>query len=124
LAESKAVVERLLQDVARANGDAARAEGRLEVLTAQHQLDTEDRATLRMLLRIARKQSRPADRVYVLFRRGELHSLHATQESAEIAAEAEGAPRSGWTANKPGAALPPAAEVAWRVQSLPLGGVR
>jgi len=115
-------VERLLQELDRANSNAARAEGQLEVLTAQQMLDTEDRAMLRMLLRIVRKQSRPADRVYALFRRGALHSVHATIDAAEAAAEAEGAPRSGWTRDVPGAGLPPAAEVAWRVQSLSLGG--
>ncbi|MEK8141751.1 hypothetical protein NKH18_01270 [Streptomyces sp. M10(2022)] len=96
-----------------------RAEGALEILRAQHLLDTEDRAALRLLLRIARKQARPTDRVFVLFRHGKLHSLHPTQDSAEIAAEAEGAPRSGWTADAPGAAFPPASEVSWRIQQLP-----
>ncbi|MGK5497555.1 hypothetical protein [Streptomyces sp. URMC 125] len=99
---------------------AVRAE--LETLRAQHLLDTEDRATLRALLRTARKQA-ARNHVYALFRHGQLHSLHATTEAAEEAAEAEGAPREGWTTLKPGAALPPAAEVAWRVQPLPLGGV-
>jgi chromosome segregation ATPase len=101
--------------------DQDRVECELKVLRAQHLLDTEDRAALRTLLRIVRKQQDRADRVYVLFRRGELHSVHATHEGAEAAAEAEGAPRSGWTTPAPGAALPPAAEVAWRVQPLPLG---
>lgn len=117
-------VERLLQELARANSDAAHAEGRLEVLSAQHLLDTEDRTALRMLLRLVRKQNSRADRVYVLWRHGRLHSLHATSDSAEAAAEAEGAPRSGWTALEPGAPLPPASETEWRVQALPLGGVR
>jgi hypothetical protein len=102
--------------------ELARLEGELAALRAQHLLDTEDRAVLRALLRTARKASR-ADRVYVLFRHGALHSVHASVEAAEAAAEAEGAPRAGWTSHKPGAPLPPAAEVAWRVQPLPLGGV-
>ncbi|MFP8886815.1 hypothetical protein [Streptomyces mangrovi] len=99
---------------------AVRAE--LETLRAQHLLDAEDRVALRALLRTVRKQADRSDRVWVLFRHGELHSVHASVEAAEEAAEAEGAPRSGWTSHTPGAALPPAAEVAWRVQSLPLGG--
>ncbi|WP_329356951.1 hypothetical protein [Streptomyces anulatus] len=106
-----------LGDLERALGQA---QGALEILRAQQLLDTEDRAALRALLRTARRQTRQADRVFVLFRHGALHSLHATQEAAEAAAEAEGAPRSGWTALKPGAALPPASEVTWRVQALPL----
>ncbi|MFG3316074.1 hypothetical protein ACGF0C_29310 [Streptomyces albidoflavus] len=100
--------------------EAARAE--LEVSRAQVLLDAEDRVALRALLRTARRQSRALDRVYVLFRRGALHSLHASADSAEAAAEAEGAPRRGWTAHTPGAALPAAAEVDWRIQALPLGG--
>lgn len=116
--------EDLRAALARATVDVARLEGELETLRAQSLLDTEDRQALRMLLRITRKQSARADRVYVLFRRGQLHSVHATPEAAESAAEAEGAPRSGWTAHTPGAALPPASEVLWRVQPLPLGGIR
>ncbi|WP_031511048.1 hypothetical protein [Streptomyces megasporus] len=114
LEEARAEVEKLREEL-------ARAEGELTVLRAQHLLDTEDRATLRALLRTARKQR--ADRVFALFRRGALHSIHATHEAAEAAAEAEGAPREGWTTVAPGAALPPASEVDWRVQPLPLGGV-
>ncbi|MFH8477683.1 hypothetical protein [Streptomyces sp. NPDC018055] len=101
--------------------DAARLEGELEALRAQVLLDTEDRQALRTLLRATRKQSQRADRVYVLFHRGRRHSVHPTVEAAEIAAEAEGAPRSGWTTHTPGAALPPACEVTWRVQPLPFG---
>ncbi|MFE6679581.1 hypothetical protein [Streptomyces sp. NPDC057729] len=118
------VVEELRAVLARTIADAARLEGELEALRAQSLLDTEDRQALRTLLRTARKQNSRADRVYVLFHHGELHSVHATPEAAEIAAEAEGAPRDGWTAHTPGAALPPACEVLWRVQPLPLGGVR
>ncbi|MEU3447229.1 hypothetical protein AB0H29_08360 [Streptomyces thermolilacinus] len=114
-------IEELHERLARAHADTGRAEGELEALRAQTLLDTEDRAVLRMLLRTARKQAR-ADRVYVLFFRGVLHSVHASMEAAEAAAEAEGAPRSGWTSHTPGAAMPPAVDVRWRVQPLPLGG--
>lgn len=116
-------MEELHERLARAHADAGRVEGELEALRAQNFLDTEDRAVMRMLLRTARKQVR-ADRVFVLFHRGVLHSVHATLEAAEAAAEAEGAPRAGWTTHAPGAAMPPAAEVVWRVQPLPLGGTR
>ncbi|WP_374986546.1 hypothetical protein [Streptomyces fradiae] len=116
-------IEELHERLARAHADTGRVEGELEALRAQSLLDTEDRAALRMLLRTARKQAR-ADRVYVLFHRGVLHSVHASLEAAEGAAEAEGAPREGWTTHAPGAAMPPAAEVTWRVQPLPLGGAR
>lgn len=122
-ASHRQAVEELRAALARTTADAARAEGELEALRAQALLDTEDRAALRMLLRTTRKQSR-ANRVYALFRRGQLHSVHATIETAEAAAEAEGASRDGWTTHTPGAALPPAAEVQWRVQPLPLGGAQ
>ncbi|MGA4803621.1 hypothetical protein [Streptomyces lavendulocolor] len=105
-------------DRLRAEREAARAEGELTALRAQSLLDTEDRAALRALLRTARKAR--ADRVYVLFRLGELHSIHASHDAAEAAAEEQGAPRDGWTTLPPGAALPPAHQVPWRVQSLPL----
>nr|WP_243274949.1 hypothetical protein [Streptomyces albus] len=117
-------VEELRDALARSRADAARLEGELEALRAQSLLDNEDRQALRTLLRVTRKQSGQADRVYVLFHRGTLHSVHATSEAAETAAEAEGAAPSGWTAHTPGAALPPASEVLWRVQPLPLGGAR
>jgi hypothetical protein len=110
----------LREELATARATAARAEGELTALRAQHLLDTEDRVALRMLLRTARRQQARTDRVYVLFHYGRLHSLHATQDAAEAAAEAEGAPRSGWTATPPGAAAPPASEVTWRTQQLPL----
>ncbi|MEU2770710.1 hypothetical protein ABZ628_28805 [Streptomyces diastaticus] len=48
----------------------------------------------------------------------------ARAERDQEHAEAEGAPRSGWTSLGPGAAMPPAAEVPWRIQPLPLGGVQ
>lgn len=108
----------------RSIADAARLDGELETLRAQSLLDTEDRQALRTLLRITRKQSAPADRVYVLFHQGELHSVHATVEAAESAAEAEGAAPTGWTSLTPGAAMPTASEVPWRVQPLPLGRAR
>ncbi|GAA2409779.1 hypothetical protein GCM10010433_05640 [Streptomyces pulveraceus] len=121
---AEAALEKLQTAALQRAVDVARFEGELETLRAQSLLDTEDRQALRMLLRTTRKQSTRADRVYVLFRVGELHSVHATPEAAESAAEAEGAPRSGWTAHTPGAALPPACEVLWRVQPLPLGGAQ
>lgn len=113
--------EELRAALTRATTNAARLEGELETLRAQSLLDTEDRQALRTLLRITRRQNSRADRVYVLFHHGRLHSIHPTVEAAEIAAEAEGAPRSSWTTHTPGAALPPACEVTWRVQPLPFG---
>ncbi|MEU2455863.1 hypothetical protein ABZ605_37960 [Streptomyces sp. NPDC012765] len=104
------------RDEARAERDKLRAE--LDLARAQVLLDAEDRVALRMLLRTVRKQAGPVDRVYALFHRGRLLSLHPSMEAAERAAEAEGAPRDGWTAHQPGAALPPACEVTWRVQPL------
>uniref|UniRef100_A0AAU2VT24 Uncharacterized protein n=1 Tax=Streptomyces sp. NBC_00008 TaxID=2903610 RepID=A0AAU2VT24_9ACTN len=111
-------VEELRAALTRATTDAARLEGELQTLRAQSLLDTEDRQALRTLLRVTRKQNR-AERVYVLFHHGGLHSVHPSVEAAETAAEAEGAPRSGWTTHTPGAATPPACEVTWRVQPLP-----
>lgn len=110
------------RDAARAERDRYREEA--EAARAQVLLDAEDRVTLRALLRAARKQNARADRVYALFRSGALHSVHATADAAEEAAEAEGAPRSGWAAQVPGAAVPSAAEVPWRIQPLALGGGR
>ncbi|WP_031123822.1 hypothetical protein [Streptomyces sp. NRRL S-623] len=115
------VADGLRTDLAQSRLDAARLEGELEALRAQALLDTEDRQALRTLLRATRKQNQRADRVYALFHQGRLHSVHPTVEAAEIAAESEGAPRSGWTTHTPGAAMPPACEVAWRVQPLPFG---
>lgn len=126
---AESVVETQLRELGRARADhieavrdAARVEGELAALRAQVLLDTEDRAALRALLRVVRKQHSRADRVYALFRYGALHSVHATAEAAEAAAEAEGASPSGWTRQRPGAALPLAADAPWRVQPLPLGG--
>ncbi|MEU0054677.1 hypothetical protein [Streptomyces sp. NPDC006309] len=120
---AETALEELCAALARTTADAARVEGELAALRAQSFLDTEDRQALRTLLRMTRKQN-AADRVYVLFHRGELHSVHTTLDAAESTAEAEGAPRSGWTALAPGAALPPASEVPWRVQPLPLSSPR
>lgn len=100
--------------------EAVRAE--VDGARAQVLLDAEDRVALRALLRTARRQSLRAVRVYVLFNRGVLHSVHASADAAEAAAEAEGAPRRGWTAYTPGAELPAAAEIDWRIQPLSLGG--
>ncbi|MFI9422554.1 hypothetical protein ACIG54_03220 [Streptomyces achromogenes] len=116
-------VEELRAALARTTADAARLEGELETLRAQSLLDTEDRQALRTLLRIIRKQNTRTDRVYVLYRFGELHSVHATRDAAEIAAEAEGAPRDGWTSPTTCCVSPlPASDVPWRIQPLPLGG--
>lgn len=94
------------------------ADAEQELATARKQvlLDHEDRVALRMLLRQARQQLR--DRVYVLYRRGRLHSLHFSERGAETAAEAEGAKPGGWIAVAPGAGRPPASEVDWRVEPL------
>ncbi|MFG3410196.1 hypothetical protein [Streptomyces sp. NPDC048142] len=113
--------EELRAALDKATVDVARLEGELESLRSQSLLDTEDRQALRMLLRTTRMHNQRAQRVYVLFHHGDLHSVHPTAEAAEIAAEAEGAPRSNWTTQTPGAALPPASEVTWRVQPLPFG---
>lgn len=108
------------RDAARAEVEAARLQ--VEAALAQVLLDAEDRVALRALLRTARKQAKALDRVFVLFRYGALHSVHVSREAAEVAAEAEGAPRSGWTSLSPGAGEPPAHQVSWRVQPLKLGG--
>ncbi|MEU9764008.1 hypothetical protein ACWDRB_67710 [Nonomuraea sp. NPDC003707] len=110
-------------DLTAARDDLAHARGELDALRAQQLLDTEDRQALRTLLRVARKQADRADRVYVLLHFGELHSVHATRDAAESAAEAEGAPRDGWTSSTTCCATPSAAaEVPWRIRTLPLGG--
>ncbi|WP_432247655.1 hypothetical protein ACRAR1_06785 [Streptomyces sanyensis] len=122
---AETTAEQLRTTLTHTTAEAARLEGELGVLRAQSLLDTEDRQALRTLLRITRKQSAAlSDRVWVLFHHGRLHSLHPTADAAEAAAEAEGAPRSGWTSHTPGAALPPACEVTWRVQPLPLGSTQ
>lgn len=122
LLRAQDTIKLLREELAAGRDDLAHAKGELVALSAKHLLDAEDRVVLRMLLRTARRQQANTDRVHVLFHNGRLHSLHATHDAAEIAAEAEGAPRSGWTAGLPGAAIPPASETEWRIQSLPLGG--
>ncbi|MFI5987379.1 hypothetical protein ACIBEA_41750 [Streptomyces sp. NPDC051555] len=119
---AEGAVETLRAALGRATADTARAEGELHALRPELLLDTEDRAALRKLVHIARKQTARATRVYALFHQGALHSVHASVEAAESAAEAEGAPPDGWTAYTPGSGVPGAAEVVWRVQPLPLGG--
>ncbi|MGG2461732.1 hypothetical protein ACO0M4_18260 [Streptomyces sp. RGM 3693] len=123
---AETVLEEQRAALAQAAVDVARREGELETLRAQSLLDTEDRQALRTLLRTVRKQNARADRVYVLFRFGELHSVHASWDAAEIAAEAEGAPRDGWTSPTTccGGSPTPASEVAWRIRLVPLGGTR
>ncbi|MFJ5820122.1 hypothetical protein ACIQGT_40485 [Streptomyces sp. NPDC093108] len=120
LLRAQDLVETLEKELTAVRQDLAHAQGELSVLRPQHLLDTEDRVALRALLRTARKASE-LDRVFVLFRHGSLHSVHASAEAAEGAAESEGASRSGWTSQAPGAAMPPASEVAWRIQPLKLG---
>ncbi|MFH9209973.1 hypothetical protein [Streptomyces globisporus] len=117
-------VEELRAELGRATAAAARLEGELDTLQAQSLLDTEDRQALRMLLRTARKQSSRGDRVYVLFRFGELHSVHATRDAAEIAAEAKGAARDGWTSPTTCCDGALASEIPWRIRPLPLDGTR
>ncbi|MDA5284635.1 hypothetical protein [Streptomyces sp. Isolate_45] len=115
------VIRQVTAERNQARAEAAEAGAEVAEARAQVLLDAEDRVALRTLLRVARKQGDALTRVYVLFRRGTLHSLHRSMAEAERAAEAEGAPRDGWTAHTPGAAFPPAAEVPWRVQPLALG---
>ncbi|GAA3013565.1 hypothetical protein [Streptomyces fulvorobeus] len=126
LTQADDVAEELRADLAQSRLDAARLEGELEALRAQVLLDTEDRQALRTLLRAVRKQNQRAHRVYVLFRFGELHSIHATADAAEIAAEAEGAARAGWTPHTTccDGTTVPASEVRWRIQPVLLGETR
>ncbi|MFJ7264973.1 hypothetical protein ACIQV2_33010 [Streptomyces globosus] len=76
------------------------------------------RTTTLRALRAERDQAR-AERDQA---RAEAASAADFARRAEGTAEAEGAARDGWTADEPGAALPPAAELIWRVQPLHLGG--
>ncbi|MFJ4576151.1 hypothetical protein ACIP4W_32995 [Streptomyces sp. NPDC088846] len=108
--------------LAQATVTNARLEGELETLRAQSLLDTEDRQALRTLLRVARKQASRAAYVYVLLRFGEVHSVHATRDEAEIAAEAEGASREGWVTHSAHGAAPAATDTAWRIHPVKLGG--
>lgn len=117
---AETALEELRAEHARTTTAAARAAGELETLHAQHLLDTEDRAVLRMLLRNARKTAAAQQRVFVLMRRGELHSVHPTREDAEKAAEREGAHRDGWFTQGAAGTDCPASEVAWRIQPMPM----
>lgn len=118
---AEAALEDLRTAHARGITATARAEGELETLRAQQILDTEDRAVLRKLLRTARKAAAAQQRVFVLLKRGQFHSVHATREDAEAAAEREGAHPDGWlTHGAPGTDVPPS-EVLWRINPTPLG---
>lgn len=118
---AETALEDLRAEHARSITTAARTEGELETLRAQHLLDTEDRAALRMLLRQARKTTAAQQRVFVLLKRDQFHSVHPTREDAEKAAELEGAHRDGWmTHGAPGTDVP-GTEVTWRIQPTPLG---
>ncbi|MGW2896825.1 hypothetical protein ACWDAO_19965 [Streptomyces sp. NPDC001212] len=114
--------ETALEDLrTRTATSVGRTEGELETLRAQVFLDTEDRAALRMLLRTTRKTAVP-QRVFVVLKRGELHSVHGTREAAEKAAERDGAHPDGWfTQGGPGTHCP-ASEVQWCIQPMPLAG--
>ncbi|MFE6426759.1 hypothetical protein ACFVOB_14975 [Streptomyces rochei] len=117
--------ETALEDLRAKHAEAtvaiARAKGELDTLRAQQLLDTEDRAALRMLLRTARKTATTPPHVFVLMRRGALHSVHTTREAAEDAAEREGAHPDGWlTHGAPGTDCP-ASAVLWRIQPMPIG---
>ncbi|ODA69535.1 hypothetical protein [Streptomyces sp. AVP053U2] len=103
---------------------AARDAGELQTLRAQHLLDTEDRAVLRTLLRTARKTAAAQQHVFVLMQRGALHSVHATREDAEQAAERDGAHPDGWLTQGVLDTDAPAYEVAWRIQPMPIGTSR
>ncbi|MET9762087.1 hypothetical protein ABZ016_24025 [Streptomyces sp. NPDC006372] len=119
---AETALEDLRTEHARTVTSAARNEGELETLRAQVLLDTEDRAALRMLLRTARKTATAQQHVFVLMRRGELHSVHPSREDAEKAAERDGAHPDGWlTQGAPGTDCH-ATEVAWRIQPMPLAG--
>jgi hypothetical protein len=119
-----AVIQQVTGERDDARQELAAARGELEATRSQVLLDAEDRVVLRMLLKQAKKQAARPERVFVLFRHGELHSVHASRDDAEAAAEAEGAPRDGWTWHGPGEGVRPAQEVAWRVRTVPLGGTR
>ncbi|MFE2941013.1 hypothetical protein ACFXKG_18410 [Streptomyces sp. NPDC059255] len=105
----------LREQLATATAGAARVEGELSALRTQQLLDTEDRAVLRALLRNARKQQ--LDRVYVLFRNGDLHSVHISPATAEDTAEKEGA-SSTWTVRE--TARPSAEPAPWSIGRFPL----
>jgi len=117
---AETALEELRAEHAASIAASARIEGELETLRAQQLLDTEDRAVLRLLLRTARKTSAAQQRVYVLLKRGQFHSVHATREDAERAAERDGAHPDGWlTHGAPGTDVP-ASAVLWRIQPVPI----
>lgn len=58
-----------------------------------------------------------AEPVFILFYLGELHSVHATPEAAERAAEQHGASRHGWSDTVAGL---PASSVLWRITQAPV----
>lgn len=106
--------------------DEDHTELRKQLRAAQEQvlLDHEDRVVLRALLRAARRQEqRDRDTVYLLYRRGELHSVHRSREVAETAAEKDGAVPGGWAPCPPGAQPPSDDSVptGWRIEPVRLG---
>jgi leucyl aminopeptidase (aminopeptidase T) len=117
---AETALEELRTEHASLTTAAARAAGELQTLRAQALLDTEDRAVLRMLLRTARKTAAAQQQVFVLLKRGQFHSVHASREDAEKAAEREGAHRDGWLTHGTPTELP-ASEVLWRIQPVPIG---
>ncbi|MFJ1653679.1 hypothetical protein ACIOC2_20275 [Streptomyces sp. NPDC088337] len=119
---AETALEDLRAERARTATSAARTEGELETLRAQVLLDTEDRAALRMLLRTARKAAVTQQRVFVVLKRGELHSVHGTREAAEKAAEREGAHPGGWFTQGGLGTCGPVSEVQWCIQPMPLAG--
>ncbi|MEV8347141.1 hypothetical protein [Streptomyces niveus] len=122
---SQETIKLLREELAVTREDLAHARGELEPLRAQHVLDTEDRVTLRALLRVARKQQSGPDWVHVLYRFGAVHSVHATRDAAASAAEDEGAAPGGWTSQTRGGDNPQsAAEAPWRIEPLTLGRVK
>ncbi|MEV7867459.1 hypothetical protein AB0P17_15460 [Streptomyces sp. NPDC088124] len=110
--------ERLRDQLAATTSTSTRTEGELTVLRAQHLLDTEDRVVLRALLRTARK-TQATERVHIVFRKGEVHSVHVTAEDAEDAAEREGA-AGNWAAVPPGTAQHTDGPAPWCIQRFPL----
>ncbi|WP_103503934.1 hypothetical protein [Streptomyces sp. SM14] len=103
--------------------DQTHTETREQLRRAEEQvlLDHEDRVVLRTLLRTARRQEqRDRDTVYLLHRRGELHSVHRSREGAETAAEGEGAAPDGWAPCPPGSKPPSDSPAGWRIEPVRL----
>ncbi|WP_130799805.1 hypothetical protein [Streptomyces otsuchiensis] len=104
--------------------DQTHTETRLQLRRAEEQvlLDHEDRVVLRTLLRAARRQEeRDRDAVYLLYRRGELHSVHRSREGAETAAEKDGAVPGGWAPCPPGSKPPSdSSPTGWRIEPVRL----